>query len=83
MTHDSPLWAFEREVIFEVANFKEEVLMSLKGRGGEEGEEGILTERSGHWYYLKDRFKQRGVCKKNRQYTYGISIYGIRMYHFG
>ena len=38
--------------------------MSLKGRGGEEGEEGILTERSGHWYYLKDRFKQRGVCKK-------------------
>ena len=45
MTHDSPLWAFEREVIFEVANFKEEVLMSLKGRGGEEGEEGILKDR--------------------------------------
>ena len=42
MTHDSPFWTFEREVIFEVANFKEEVLMSLKG-GGEE--EGILKDQ--------------------------------------
>ena len=41
MTHDSPFWTFEREVILEVANFKEEV---LKG-GGEEGEEGILKDQ--------------------------------------
>ena len=45
MTQDSPLWAFEREVIFEVANFKEKVLMSLKGGGGEEGEGGILKDQ--------------------------------------
>ena len=36
MTQDSPLWAFDRKVIFEVANFKEEDLISLKGGGGEE-----------------------------------------------
>ena len=47
MIYDSPLWAFEKEMIFEVANFKEEVLMSLKGGGGggEEGEEGILKDQ--------------------------------------
>ena len=45
MIQDSPSCVFEREVIFEVANFKEKVLMSLKGRGGEEGEEGILKDQ--------------------------------------
>lgn len=42
MIYDSSLWAFENEVIFEVANFKEEVLMSLKGG---EGGKGILKDQ--------------------------------------
>ena len=37
MTYDSPLWAFEGEVINEVANFKEEVFLTLEGGEGEKG----------------------------------------------
>ena len=35
MTYDSPLWAIEGEVIPEVANFKEEGLVTPKGWEGE------------------------------------------------
>ena len=39
MTYDSPFWAIEEEVIPEVANFKEEGLVTSEGG---ESEEGIL-----------------------------------------
>ena len=40
----TPLWAFEGEVIFNFANFKEDGLVTLEGGEGERegGEKGIL-----------------------------------------
>ena len=38
MTYDSPLWASEGWVISEVANFKEEGLVTQEGWEGEKGE---------------------------------------------
>ena len=35
MTYDSPLWAFEEEVITDVSNFKEEGLVMPEGGEGE------------------------------------------------
>ena len=35
MTYDSPFWTIEGEVILEVANFKEEGLVTLEGWEGE------------------------------------------------
>ena len=32
MTYDSPLWAFEEEVIIDVSNFKEEDLVTPEGK---------------------------------------------------
>ena len=43
MTYDTPLWAFEGEVISEVANFKEECLVAPEGG---EGEKEIILERA-------------------------------------
>jgi hypothetical protein len=49
MTYDSPLWAIEGEVIPEVANFKEEGLVTPEGWEGEKDLFFNLLVYVGNW----------------------------------